>query len=118
MIEKRSIGLGILLTILTCGIYGLYWFVKITDEAGELSGDKSMSGGMALLLTLVTCGIYTYFWSYKMGKLMYQAQERDGKTPIDNSVLYLILSIFGLTIVSYCIIQSDINDIIEGYHVY
>ena len=118
MIEKRSIGLGILFTILTCGIYGLYWLVKITDEAAELSGDKSMSGGTVLLLTIITCGIYTYFWSYKIGKIMYKAQERDGKTPTDNSILYLILAIFGLPIVSYCIIQSEINDIVEGYHVF
>lgn len=49
----------ILLTIVTCGIYGLYWFVCITDDTNEMSGENELAGGgMALLLTLVTCGIY------------------------------------------------------------
>ncbi|HHT98075.1 MAG TPA: DUF4234 domain-containing protein [Clostridiales bacterium] len=109
MIQKRNIGLAILYSILTCGIYSMYWFVKITDEANALSGKVETTGGMALLLSIVTCGIYRYFWSYKMGKTIYTAQERLGVNPMDNSILYLILSIFGLDIVSYAIIQSDIN---------
>ena len=49
-----------------------------------------------------------------MGKKMAAAQERAGFNPNDNSVLYLILSIFGFQIISYAIIQSDINKI-AGY---
>lgn len=113
MIQKRNIGLAIILSILTCGIYGVYWFVKLTDEANYLSQDNSTSGGMALLFTIVTCGIYFFFWNYKMGKLIYQAQERAGRMPQDNSILYLVLAIFQLGIVSYCIMQSEINNIID-----
>lgn len=109
MIQRREVGLAIVFTILTCGFYGIYWFVKITDEAGWLSDDNSTSGGMALLLSIVTCGIYKYFWNYKMGKLMYQAHEKYGRVPTDNSILYLILSILQLDIISYAIIQSEIN---------
>ena len=112
MIEKRNIGLAILYSILTCGIYTMYWFVKITDESNALSGEQEISGGMALLLLIVTCGIYGYFWSYKIGKTMYKAQERSGINPNDNSILYIILTFFGLSIVSYAIIQSDINDLV------
>jgi hypothetical protein len=113
IIQKRNIGLAIIFTILTCGLYGIYWFISITDEASSLSGDNSMSGGMAFLLTIVTCGIYFFFWSYKIGKIMCQAQERAGMMPNDNSILYLILAFLQLSIVSCCIIQSDINNIID-----
>lgn len=109
MIQKREIGLAIVFTILTCGIYGIYWFIQITNEASLLSGDDSMSGGMAFLFTILTCGIYKFFWSYKMGKLMHSAHEACGRTSTDNSVLYLILSIIQLDIVSYIIIQSELN---------
>lgn len=113
MIQKRSIGLAILFSILTCGIYSMYWFVKMTDEANALSGEAETSGGIALLLTIVTCGIYSLFWNYKMGKTMEKAQQRAGVAATDNSVLYLILAIFGFQIVSYCIIQSDINTLVQ-----
>ncbi len=112
MIEKRNIGLAILFSILTCGIYSIYWFIKMTDESNALSGELEMSGGMAFLLTIVTCGIYTLFWNYKMGKKMQIAQQRAGVPAADNSVLYLILAIFGFQIISYCIIQSDINALV------
>lgn len=113
MIEKRGIGLAILFTIITCGIYGVYWFIKLTDEANALSGEPGTSGGMAFLLGIVTCGIYTIYWNYKMGKTMEKAQQRAGRPATDNSVLYLILSVFGLQIISYCIIQSDINALVQ-----
>lgn len=112
MIQKRSIGLGILFTILTCGLYSMYWLVKITDEANTLSGEQRTSGGVALLLTIVTCGIYGYFWSYQIGKTMQEAQLKAGRNASDNSILYLILSIFGLDIITYAIVQSDINDLV------
>lgn len=116
MIEKRNIGLAIIFSILTCGIYSIYWFIKLTDEASYLSGDESLSGGKAFLLTIVTCGIYFFFWNYKMGKALYQAQEQEGMLPQDNSILYLVLAVFQLGIVSYCIMQSEINNMIEyGY---
>lgn len=108
-IEKREIVTAILLTIITCGIYGIYWFVKLTDESNAVSGSDSASGGVAILYTLITCGIYTIYWNYKMGQKMYEAGKRYGVDIADNSVLYLILSLFGLGIVNYCLIQNDLN---------
>ena len=108
-IFERSILSCILLSIVTCGIYGIYWFVKMTNESNALSKEKTASGGMAILLSLVTCGIYMIYWNYKMGKKMYEAGTTYGKDIKDNSVLYLVLSIFGLSIVNYVLIQQDIN---------
>lgn len=117
MIKKRSVGLSIVFCLITCGLYGIYWFIMLTDEANNLSGDHKTSGGTAFLYTLLTCGIYGLFWSYQMGKKMYQAQERAGVPATDNSILYLILTLFGAGIITYAIIQFDINDILEKTHV-
>lgn len=111
MINKRDIAVYILLTIVTCGLFGIYWFITLTDDTAIASDDNSMSGGVAFLLSIVTCGIYTIYWSYKMGKKLYDAKEKAGLNANDNSVLYLILSIIGLGIVNYCLMQSDLNDI-------
>ena len=112
MVRSRSIGVSILLSVVTCGIYGMFWFVMLTDEVNELSDDHSTTGGMALLYSIITCGIYTFFWNYKMGKRMYDIQLKENVPANDNSILYIILNFIGLGIVSYAIIQSDINDII------
>ena len=110
MIKERNIVTCIILSIITCGIYGIVWFIQMTDDAAFASGDNSMSGGMAFLLTLVTCGIYGYYWAYKMGKIVYDAKVKRGLRASDNAVLYLILQLFGLGIVNYCIMQSDLNE--------
>ena len=110
VIAKRNIALAIVLSIITCGIYGIYWFVVMTNEAAEVSGDNSTaSGGLAVVYTIITCGIYSIYWNYKMGQKMYTAGKKYNKDIQDNSVLYLVLSIFGLSIVNYCLIQNDLN---------
>ena len=86
----------------------------MTDDTNTLSDDNNpTSGGMALLYTILTCGIYSLYWNYKMGQRLYQIGKKYNKEINDNSVLYLLLSIFGLSIVSECLIQSDLNRFAE-----
>lgn len=58
-IEQRNIALCIILSIITCGIYGLYWIYKLTEDVNTLKGDpNATSGGIVILLGIITCGIY------------------------------------------------------------
>jgi amino acid transporter len=109
MVQQRSVALAIILSLITCGIYGIYWFIVMTNDVGKLSGDPSFTGGKHLLLTLVTCGIWSFIWSYQVGKQVAEAQRQRGLMVSDNSVLYLILSIVGLGVVTYALVQSDVN---------
>lgn len=58
MIQKRNIAVCIILSIVTCGIYGIYWFICLNNDTNTASNTFGTSGGVAFLLTLVTCGIY------------------------------------------------------------
>ena len=109
LITKRDIVVAIILTFVTCGIYGLYWFIVMTDDVNSLSDEKMASGGTAFLYSILTCGIYALYWNYKIGQKMAEAGKKYNKPINDNSVLYLVLSIFGLGLVNYCLIQSDLN---------
>ena len=111
MIQQRNIAVAILLSIVTCGIYSIYWFIVLSDDVGRANGNPNISGGIAFLLNLVTCGIYGMYWSYKLGKEMYSANQKYGISANDNSILYLILDIFGFQIVNWAIIQSELNTI-------
>ena len=55
MVKEKNIVTNIILSIVTCGIYGIVWFIQMTDDARDVSGDSTLSGGKAFLLTLVTC---------------------------------------------------------------
>ena len=115
-VEKRDVVVAIILSIVTCGIYGIYWFVKITDDCGKASGDNSMSGGVSFLLNLVTCGIYGIYWSYQMGKRIQTAQEKRNMPTTDNSALYLILYVLQLSFINWILIQSELNKMAEFDH--
>jgi hypothetical protein len=110
---KRSIPLAIVLTIVTCVIYAWYWLYKILSAHYRLSGQQN-NAGLDIILSFVTCGLYYYYLSYKMGKLESATYAARGLPPKDDSVLYLILSLFGLWIVNYAIMQSNLNKIADN----
>lgn len=112
-VTKRDIVITVVLSLVTCGIYGIYWLITMTDDANKVSGDNTPSGVMAFIYGLITCGIYFIYWNYKMGKKMYQAGKSHGKDIADNSVIYLVLSLLGFSIINYCLIQSDLNKFAE-----
>ena len=113
--SERNIAVAIILTIITCGIYGIYWFIVLTDDARFASRDQQApTGGIAFLLTLVTCGIYGIYWAYKMGKTIATAKQVNGLNVDDNSVLYLILQLFGLGIINYALMQNELNQIAQN----
>ncbi len=112
MRKERNIALCIIWSIASCGIYGIYWFIVLTDEAKIASKDESApSGGLSFVLTLVSCGLYGLYWAYKMGKTLAKAKSNVGLSADDNSVLYLILQLFGLSIIGYALMQNDLNEI-------
>lgn len=113
MVQRREIVTAIILSIITCGIYGIYWFIKLNDEINYLSGNQNdISGGIAFLLSVVTCNIYGLFWMYKMGEKLDTICSGKGIPIQSRGILYLILSLFGFSIISYALMQDSINTII------
>ena len=115
MIKQRNIGICILLSIVTCGIYGLYWFVVLTDDINQESGETdATSGGMSLLLTIVTCNIYGWFWAYKMGEKVDIIKNKNGVPSSNSGILYVLLQVFGLGIIAYALMQDTANKYAEA----
>lgn len=109
MVRYRSVPMSIVLTVVTCWLYGIYWFITLTDETGEVTGDPGTSGGMAFLFTLLTCGIYKFYWAYKMGDKLDAARYRNNVPSGSFAILFLVLSLFQLDIVVWAIMQGELN---------
>jgi hypothetical protein len=106
----RSVALSIFLTFITCGLYGIYWYVCLTDEMNRMSGrTKEDSGLLALLFALITCGIYAHVWAYRMGTKRDIIAGEKGYT----NIAYTLLSICGLSLVVYALAQDAINDALD-----
>ena len=100
--KKRSLGMMILLWIVTFGIYPLYWFVKFQVELKEKT--KEGFGGLGHFLMLIfTFGIYYIYWQYAAGKRLAKLGAPD------NSLLYLVLGIFIGGLINPFLMQNEAN---------
>ncbi len=105
MENKSTIVVKIILSIVTFGIYGIIWFYNINEEANKrYPSEYNMPFVKGLILSIVTCGIYNWIWQMKLGKAY---------TPMfgkDQSMIFLVLAIFGLTIVNMVLIQIELDN--------
>ena len=110
-IEKRDIAIAIILTIVTCGIYGLYWLAKMNDDINRISGrTDDFSGGVVVLLSLVTGGLFEVYWAYKAAEKLNNVKRMRGMQTDENiGIIYMLLSLFKLSIVTYALVQSELN---------
>lgn len=110
MKEQRSVGMCIVLSIVTCGIYALYWYACLTRDVNEVTrGAKTAEGGMAVLLDIVTCGIYGIYWAYRAGERLDAERTANGAPYGNLALVYLLLSIFGLGLIAYALVQNELN---------
>lgn len=114
-VQNRSIALYLILSIITCGIFAIYWMVVVVDDLKTVTEEpQEMSGGLVFLLALVTCNIYGIYWMYKAGSRTENLRARLGRPKGDRPVIYLLLSLFGLNLVNFALIQNDLNNFAEG----
>jgi len=109
-IERRSVALAIILSIITCGIYFYYWLHRIMDTLYRANGRPS-TAGMDIVLTIITCGIYGIYLMYKAGKLEAELYAKLGLGIKDDSLVYLLITIFGFSVIAYAILQNNINQL-------
>ena len=110
-IQPRDLVTAIIFSIITCGIYNIYWFIVLTDEVNSLSHrEKDISGALAFILNLLTCGIYGYIWAFQMGQ---KADQINNSENSYSSIIYIVMIALGLQIVALALIQDTVNKNLE-----
>ncbi|HAH32711.1 MAG TPA: hypothetical protein DCL44_10405 [Elusimicrobia bacterium] len=106
----RSIAEGMIFTLITCGIYNIFWNIHQMETCNELAGRQEFSPGKIILLSLVTCGIYFVYYQYCMGEIIVEIQRNRSVTPYENlPLISLVLSLCGLSIIVDAIHQHELN---------
>lgn len=110
MIQNRNIAVCIILSLVTCGFYGIYWFICLANDTNTISGKTGdTSGGVAFLLSLITCGIYGLYWAYKQGEKIDETKTKRGIQSSNSGIVYLLLCFFGLGVVAWALMQDELN---------
>ncbi|MBR3493805.1 MAG: DUF4234 domain-containing protein [Clostridia bacterium] len=125
MQENRGLLKLILLSLITFGIYGLWFWSKYASDMNVVcAGDGRKTRGILarILLSLITFGIYEWVWEYGVGeRIMINCQKRGipCTTSGGNILLWSILGslLFGIgpLVACYKMIHG-LNDLCIDYN--
>lgn len=125
--SNRGLLKYILLTIVTCGIYGLYFYHKLAADVNVMcEGDGKKTAGLLklILLTVVTCGIYQFIWFYSLGNRLSENAPRYGMQFSENGTSVLMWQLFGILLcgigplIAMNIIIKNTNSLAAAYNTY
>ena len=99
--DDRGIASYIILSIITCGIYGYYFIYKMAHDvnlACDGDGESTTGLGMFIVLSFITCGFYAYYWYYKLGNRLADNAPRYGLSFREDGTTVLLWCLFGLLV--------------------
>jgi drug/metabolite transporter superfamily protein YnfA len=111
--NRRGVGFGILLFIVTIGFYGLYWAYKTQEEMKQHTGE-GLGGVLGLVIWILIGAISAFVIPSEIGKMY----EKDGRQPPVNGWTGLWLFPFGVFIIPAIVwfvkVQGALNDYWEA----
>lgn len=105
-----NIALDIILSIVTCGIYWFFWQARQMRALNYLLKEQRFSFLLWFLVSLITCFLFNIYYEYIMAQAIVEIQKKQGRVlSNDLPILSLLLSLFGLHIITDAIQQHEIN---------
>lgn len=116
-IQTRDVALSVILTVVTCGIYGLYWMYKLTNEVHALSGKpRTPDGGTVVLYTIITCSFYFYYWLYKIGGELVALRREHGLPPdsVSNKTYMIVTVVTTVIYIVFTMLEYTLQFILSA----
>ncbi|MEX1378313.1 MAG: DUF4234 domain-containing protein [Eubacteriales bacterium] len=101
-IIKKNIALNIILSVVTLGVFAVFWVRSISDDIAKLEGKTVNSCREAAMFFVVP--FYAIFWLYTKGK---KTAKLSGDA--DMSVLYAVHGLFLLCFFSLALMQHQLH---------
>lgn len=121
----RSLLIYILLSIVTCGIYSLYFIYGLSRDmniACEGDGGNTAGPVKLILMSFVTFGIYDLVWFYSLGERIAANSPRYGVDVQESGTTVLLWRTLGVLLfgvgplVALYMIIKNTNMLCEGYN--
>lgn len=110
MFTKRSVATVVILSIVTCGIYGLYWYWVSMNELYN-AGRKSI-GDLPPVVQFILMFFYVggVFFAINANDNINEVKMRNGMPAADNKILWIILSLV-FPIAMIALVQNEMNSL-------
>jgi hypothetical protein len=101
----------LLLGFVTCGLYLIYWNIKVAEVLNAVADKQIISQPIAIFSgCCMPVNLYFYYLAGKEG--LPKVYEKTGNAGKDQSVLLMVLGFF-FPMVAAMIVQGDINKLYE-----
>ena len=111
--QRRGVGFGILLFVVTLGIYGLWWVYKTQEEMKQHTGD-GLGGVLGLVIWILLSVVSAFVIPSEVGRMYAKA----GREPPVTGWTGLWLFPFGLLIIPASVwfvkVQGALNQYWDG----
>ena len=111
-LQKRKISTSIFLSIITLGLYQIYWLYLIVKNQKLLERNNPRCTAEFLLVLLIWP--YRLYWWYSSGEAAAGIFFRKRLPFKGNGLTFLLLSWFGLELIAIAIMQNNFNTITPG----
>ena len=112
--EPSSVAKDVVLSLVTCGLWDIFWQYKQIQTVNLLAGEEVFSFWKWAVLSLITCGLYHFYHEYLMGRAIVQIQHRYELPPSESlPAVSIILAVISLGIITDALQQKELNFIIE-----
>lgn len=108
-IKTHSIGISVILSVLTFGLYYLMWTYRIISDIRKLEGKKGTAVGEWLLYNIVP--IYDLVWLYTKANSLSVIGENNKIKSNGGGGFFIFMHIIFLDIVNMALLQSTLNDL-------
>ena len=122
---NRSLVMYIILTVVTCGIYGFWFVYRMAHDVNiACEGDNEHTAGLVkyIILSIITCGIYSIYWEYALGNRLATNAVKYDMIFQENGTTVLLWHIFGTFLcglgpfIAMNILINNTNKICNSYN--
>lgn len=107
---ERDVVKYILLSILTCGLWGMVWVYQVGSDIAMLRGDDKPAVVLDLVLSFVSCGLWGFVCAYRWPEYLNEELSRRGRQVDGNlPAMSLLMAFFGLHVVGLVLMQESLN---------
>ena len=101
----------LILTIVTCGIYGIIWMIGAVGEVNNALGEERFNLLKEILLSVVTCGVWGYWFMWRFSEAVVEVQERFSVQPAMDAPILFVTGLLGF---GPFFIQTGLNNAWEN----
>ena len=103
--------LVLILSVCTCGLYLIYWNMKMAEVLNAVVGKEVISAPIAIFAGCCL-PVNAYFYYLVGNDCLSKLSERVGEEPKNDATLYLILGLF-LPMVAAMMVQGEVNKLYQ-----